>query len=594
MGPRRYYIIGVILLISNIIYADWSEPTNLNDINSEENEFAPYFDSDSKELIFNSDRSGNSLFYIYQDSTISLMKGKLNSKQKNSSYFTKTEPKTAIISSFRKGERQSYLNLFYSNFIKNEWSEGNLIEELAGDYFVSQATVSKNGKLLVFVSNKDNDPNDTDLFLSYMRGDGKWDTPVNIDRLNTSGKEMTPYFVGNDTLFFASDGKGGEGGLELFMSVRELGTWQRPLPLNRLNSAYNESDPAFINGTLYFSSDRPSGKGNLDLYKSNIIEETKKINKDEIQVDIQSYVSVIKLNVKENQNNQLIFPYIIFEKDQNKIDNSYLPEFQNLINIIKKKNNSKITLIAWLDGAIEENKLENNSKVLADKRLKSIIKKLKENSIDTNNIITKYDTDINFGNNNPDNILVLIDDKLPSKKEKKEISIEPKVFEFFVYPKPKNEVKNIKTAIFANDSFTGLEKTITQIPGNFKYDISKISEEISRSDSLVVEIVLELNDNSIIQKKSHFFITKSTNKNISDTFDFYLLKGSHLESIYFKSSLEKLMNDFYNGEKLEIYYNSKIEKSSLESIANIFGSNLIILENATLKEDYLIQIKKVN
>lgn len=590
MGFRRYYIVAMIFLCSEILLAEWSQAENLSEINTEKDEFAPFINAKGSSLIFNSNRAGKSIFYEYQDSTLKILKGKINSTNKNSSYFTLKNKSTAIFSSFYQAETQSNLNLFYSNFIKNEWSEGKLIEELFGDYFASQPTVSADGKKLIFVSNKGNETQDTDLFISYLRADGKWDTPVNIDKLNTSGKEITPYFVGNDTLFFASDGQGGEGGFELFMSVLELGTWQRPNPISSLNTSYNESDPAFYDGTLIFTSDRPGGKGGLDLYSSDFIEEIIDSGTEEIDIEIESYVASINVNIKESGSKRAIFPYILFDKGSIRIKQKYKSEFEKLIELSSKDNNN-VTLIAFIDSNIEENRIENNSKVIADKRLKKIINELSKRGLSRDEIQIKYETTQNM-EKIPDNVLLLINNELPFQLREKEVKIEPDILQFFVYPKPPEAVSKINSKLFLNKIYTGIDTTNFDIPANVKFDLNSIAKEISNADSLILQVEAFTN-NSTTKRRNQFYILKNINKNSADKFSFYLLSNTHLQSIYYKASLNKLMKEFYNGENLQINYNKKIEQSALESISNIFGSNIKINKTANIDEDYLIEIKKV-
>jgi hypothetical protein len=54
-------------------------------------------------------------------------------------------------------ERRPYLNLFTCRKKKNEWSESSLISELSGDFFVSQSTVSPDGKTMIFSTNKESE-----------------------------------------------------------------------------------------------------------------------------------------------------------------------------------------------------------------------------------------------------------------------------------------------------------------------------------------------------------------------------------------------------------------------------------------------------
>ncbi|MCC5932251.1 MAG: OmpA family protein [Cyclobacteriaceae bacterium] len=66
-----------------------------------------------------------------------------------------------------------------------------------------------------------------DLFVSLKQADGKWSEPKNLGAtINTRGFEISP-FLSEDkkTLFFSSDGHGGQGGADIFMSQRLYDSW---------------------------------------------------------------------------------------------------------------------------------------------------------------------------------------------------------------------------------------------------------------------------------------------------------------------------------------------------------------------------------
>jgi hypothetical protein len=107
-----------------------------------------------------------------------------------------------------------------------------------------------------------------DIYISERMSGGEWSEPVAISPLlNSAGHEMTPVFIGNDSLLFASDGYGGRGGMDLFLSVYEDGAWQEPIPLDWINTEFDETDACMLpDGTLLFASNRPGGNGGFDLY----------------------------------------------------------------------------------------------------------------------------------------------------------------------------------------------------------------------------------------------------------------------------------------------------------------------------------------
>lgn len=100
-----------------------------------------------------------------------------------------------------------------------------------------------------------------DLFISYFR-DGDWSEPYNLGPSinNPDSWESQPSISSDgNTLFFASDRKGGYGGSDIWFSERNAdGSWNKAKNLGPIiNTKGNERSP-FLHSdskTLYFSSD---------------------------------------------------------------------------------------------------------------------------------------------------------------------------------------------------------------------------------------------------------------------------------------------------------------------------------------------------
>jgi outer membrane protein OmpA-like peptidoglycan-associated protein/tetratricopeptide (TPR) repeat protein len=74
-----------------------------------------------------------------------------------------------------------------------------------------------------------------------------------------------------DTLYFVSDQPGGYGGSDIYRVVRKNGVWGKHFNLGpAVNSAENEVFPFFIDNVLYFASNGHGGLGGLDLFESRL------------------------------------------------------------------------------------------------------------------------------------------------------------------------------------------------------------------------------------------------------------------------------------------------------------------------------------
>ena len=73
-----------------------------------------------------------------------------------------------------------------------------------------------------------------------------------------------------DTLYFVSDAPGGQGGKDIWCAEMDGSEWVNPQPLGAgINTAADEMYPyVHADGTLYFASNGHPGYGGLDLYKA--------------------------------------------------------------------------------------------------------------------------------------------------------------------------------------------------------------------------------------------------------------------------------------------------------------------------------------
>lgn len=128
------------------------------------------------------------------------------------------------------------------------------------------ASISTDGSLIVFASNRDGGAGGWDLWQSSKQ-DGRWALPQPLP-FNAAGDERDPFLSADGRwLYFAASGGRGRG-LDLYRVRRgEDGHWGRPEALAELNSAGNEHSPALdAAGNLVFASDRRGGSGGLDLW----------------------------------------------------------------------------------------------------------------------------------------------------------------------------------------------------------------------------------------------------------------------------------------------------------------------------------------
>jgi outer membrane protein OmpA-like peptidoglycan-associated protein len=132
--------------------------------------------------------------------------------------------------------------------------------------------LSSDNRELYFVSDREGGYGGLDIWSSRFEH-GLWQMPRNLGpTVNTSGDETAPFvYADNNTLFFASTGKPGMGGSDLFMSRRLNDTsWSEALNLGpKVNTPFDETSLSLNakGDTAYFASDRDSVAGNFDIYQ---------------------------------------------------------------------------------------------------------------------------------------------------------------------------------------------------------------------------------------------------------------------------------------------------------------------------------------
>jgi tetratricopeptide (TPR) repeat protein/cell division septation protein DedD len=138
---------------------------------------------------------------------------------------------------------------------------------------------SEDGKLVAFTENQfvdgvRNIPNaggKMRIYLANVKTDDEWGKPTPFkynkpEQYNTGYPCLSP---DGQTLYFASDMAGGQGGFDLYVCKKEGNEWGEPQNLgNTVNTAGDEIAPFIIGETLYFSSDFLPGLGGMDVFRT--------------------------------------------------------------------------------------------------------------------------------------------------------------------------------------------------------------------------------------------------------------------------------------------------------------------------------------
>ena len=137
----------------------------------------------------------------------------------NTAYFTSDSFRE---SSFLK-DKENKLKLGKNSIYKatktgDTWGNITLLPFNSKEYSCANPSLSRDGKTLYFSSNMPNSIGGVDIWKVAVKEDGTFGTAENLgSKVNTEGNESFPYIADdNKTLYFASSGRPGLGGLDVF------------------------------------------------------------------------------------------------------------------------------------------------------------------------------------------------------------------------------------------------------------------------------------------------------------------------------------------------------------------------------------------
>ncbi len=205
---------------------------------------------------------------------------KVNSRYDDHSPLVSADESLILFTSRRKSSYSQILpdgqfseKIYYSDKVSEKWEKaGVLTAVIEQDSHEAAVCISADGTELYLLRS---DFDGQNLFVSEFDGE-TWSEPFMLPEGINSRYRETHASINADksVLFFTSDRKGGEGGLDIYM-VRRLpnGNWGTPRNLgDDLNTRYDEETPMIHpNGKiLFFSSEGHNSMGKFDIFYSTM------------------------------------------------------------------------------------------------------------------------------------------------------------------------------------------------------------------------------------------------------------------------------------------------------------------------------------
>lgn len=237
-------------------------------INFKNKQYFPVVSPDNETLIFTarSDDGDENLYISYfengQWSIPKSISEQINTPDNEGTCSISADGRTLVFTSCDGKNSLGSCDLYISKKIGNDWSSPqNLGASINSPFWDAQPSLSNDGRILYFSSDRQGGYGRKDLWMSELNEMGNWTKAINLGTtINTAYDEVSPFIHANGrTLFFASDGHLGMGGLDLFMTESKLNTYSKPENLGYPINNFEDQVALFI-----------AADGSKGYYSSNV------------------------------------------------------------------------------------------------------------------------------------------------------------------------------------------------------------------------------------------------------------------------------------------------------------------------------------
>lgn len=274
------------------------EPISMGpNINSSHSEYSPSISVDGASIIFTrnikrqNDFIGQEDFYSSKKDSVDFIPSfpieSLNTGGNEGAFALSSNGRYIVFTACDRKDALGGCDLYYSMVMDGEWTiPVNMGHKVNSAGWDSQPTLSADGRILYFSSNRKGSIGASDIWMTYKNEKNAWVIPINLGpEINTSGRDETPFLhADGQTLYFRSDGRSGMGDFDIYFSRKDLLTNQWTSPQNigyPINTEGAEGSLVVsLDGTrAYFASDvdYQTGKktNHLDLYSFELYEKAR-------------------------------------------------------------------------------------------------------------------------------------------------------------------------------------------------------------------------------------------------------------------------------------------------------------------------------
>jgi len=285
----KKYLAIIILIIFYFVLVSCSSPKNctkskngndfLLNVNTNWDELSPFFfNNDFYFIRQNDSKNPKSQIYKYNLSQNNIIESELFiiknfNDPSNFSFYQSGDTITVYFAATIIKNKIPNRDIFKAKIINEKIIDILPITEINTNNFEAYPTISNDGQLLIFVSDRDSGYGGTDLYYSIKNKNGNWSEPNNMgDKINTPANEISPFLDEKNNLYFSSNGYDNLQNFNIMKAQYEGDNqWAlaKSLPVP-INSDSNDINPFIIDNQIFYSSNRDGGCGGYDIYSDKL------------------------------------------------------------------------------------------------------------------------------------------------------------------------------------------------------------------------------------------------------------------------------------------------------------------------------------
>ncbi len=277
-------------------------------VNKFDSQYFPVMTADRETLIYTGNQDSDENLYVASikdkiwTDPISISE-KINTTQNEGTATISADGRTLVFTSCGGKKGFGSCDLFISYKQGDNWtSPQNLGLGVNSAEWESQPSLSADGRTLFFVSDRKGSLGKRDIWVSKLDSTNMWKKATNLGNpVNTIEDDLSPFIHANGkTLFFASEGHVGMGGLDLYFTENQQDKWKNPENLGYPLNTFEDQVALFITADgkkAYYSLERDQE----DKYRRAKIVEIEVPESLQAKFKATSFLKGIVYDAKTNQ-----------------------------------------------------------------------------------------------------------------------------------------------------------------------------------------------------------------------------------------------------------------------------------------------------